>query len=55
MIKQREIDAGKEDGFSNPQIRVGANIGPVLLRTGAAARCIAAGQCAGRRLIPGRY
>lgn len=30
LIKQREIDAGKEDGFSNPQIRVGANIGPVL-------------------------
>jgi hypothetical protein len=30
VIKQREIDAGKDDGFSNPQIRVGANIGPVL-------------------------
>lgn len=30
LIKQREIDAGKEDGFSNPQIRVGANIAPVL-------------------------
>ena len=30
LIKQREIDAGKEDGFSNPQIRVGAGIGPVL-------------------------
>ncbi|MGH8858317.1 MAG: C13 family peptidase, partial [Polaromonas sp.] len=30
LIRQREIDAGKEDGFSNPQIRVGANIGPVL-------------------------
>ncbi|MGH8831372.1 MAG: C13 family peptidase [Polaromonas sp.] len=30
LIQQREIDAGKEDGFSNPQIRVGANIGPVL-------------------------
>lgn len=30
LIKQREIDAGKEDGFSNPQIRVGAKIGPVL-------------------------
>ncbi len=30
LIKQREIDAGKDDGFSNPQIRVGANIGPVL-------------------------
>ncbi|MEO8389964.1 MAG: C13 family peptidase [Polaromonas sp.] len=30
LIKQREIDAGKEDGFSNPQIRVGAGISPVL-------------------------
>jgi hypothetical protein len=30
VIRQREIDAGKEDGFSNPQIKVGANIGPVL-------------------------
>jgi hypothetical protein len=30
VIQQREIDAGKEDGFSNPQIRVGANISPVL-------------------------
>jgi hypothetical protein len=30
LIKQREIDAGKEDGFSNPQIRVGAGIAPVL-------------------------
>ncbi|MDO9359762.1 MAG: C13 family peptidase [Polaromonas sp.] len=30
IIQQREIDAGKDDGFSNPQIRVGAGIGPVL-------------------------
>lgn len=30
LIKQREIDAGKDDGFSNPQIRVGAAIAPVL-------------------------
>lgn len=30
IIKQREIDADKEDGFSNPQISVGANIRPVL-------------------------
>jgi len=30
VIKQREIDAGKEDGFSNPQIRVGEKIRPVL-------------------------
>ncbi|MEO8021888.1 C13 family peptidase [Polaromonas sp.] len=30
VIQQREIDAGKDDGFSNPQIRVGANISPVL-------------------------
>ena len=30
LIQQREIDAGKDDGFSNPQIKVGANISPVL-------------------------
>jgi hypothetical protein len=30
LIRQREIDAGKDDGFSNPQIRVGAGIAPVL-------------------------
>lgn len=30
VIQQREIDAGKDDGFSNPQISVGAQIGPVL-------------------------
>jgi hypothetical protein len=30
LIKQREIDAGKDDGFSNPQIQVGAGISPVL-------------------------
>jgi hypothetical protein len=29
-IKQREIDAGKDDGFSNPQISVGSGIRPVL-------------------------
>ena len=31
MIRQREIDAGKNDGFSNPQISVGAAIAPVLV------------------------
>ncbi len=30
LIRQREIDAGKDDGFSNPQIRVGERIKPVL-------------------------
>ena len=30
LIQQREVDAGKDDGFSNPQIKVGANIGSVL-------------------------
>jgi hypothetical protein len=30
LIKQREIDAGKNDGFSNPQISVGPAIRPVL-------------------------
>ena len=30
LIKQREIDAGKDDGFSNPQISVGSGIRPIL-------------------------
>jgi hypothetical protein len=30
VIKQREIDAGKDDGFSNPQIAVGEQDRPVL-------------------------
>ena len=30
LIKQREIDAGKDDGFSNPQISVGSGIRPLL-------------------------
>ncbi|MGB4114947.1 MAG: C13 family peptidase [Polaromonas sp.] len=30
LIKQREIDAGKDDGFSNPQISVGSSIRPLL-------------------------
>jgi len=30
LIRQREVEAGKADGFSNPQIRVGARIAPVL-------------------------
>jgi hypothetical protein len=30
VIKQREVEAGKPDGFSNPQISVGSQIGPVL-------------------------
>ena len=30
VIQQREIEAGKTDGFSNPQIRVGEKIKPVL-------------------------
>ncbi|SDD18048.1 Peptidase C13 family protein [Variovorax sp. CF079] len=32
VIRQREIDAGKDDGFSNPQIQVGEGIRPVLER-----------------------
>lgn len=32
VIRQREIEAGKEDGFSNPQIHVGEGIRPVLDR-----------------------
>jgi Peptidase C13 family len=30
IIKQREIDADKKDGFSNPQIRIGTQIRPLL-------------------------
>lgn len=30
LIRQREQDAGKSDGFSNPQISVGENIRPLL-------------------------
>lgn len=30
LIKQREIDSGKNDGFSNPQISVGSDIREVL-------------------------
>lgn len=30
LIRQREIDAGKPDGFSNPQIHVGRKIVPLL-------------------------
>ncbi|KQT13478.1 C13 family peptidase [Ramlibacter sp. Leaf400] len=30
VIRQREVEAGKPDGFSNPQIQVGAGIRPVL-------------------------
>ena len=30
IIKAREIEAGKADGFSNPQISVGAQTAPIL-------------------------
>ncbi|MEJ8849058.1 C13 family peptidase [Variovorax rhizosphaerae] len=30
VIQAREVEAGKDDGFSNPQIRVGERIRPVL-------------------------
>jgi hypothetical protein len=30
VIRQREVEAGKEDGFSNPQISVGEKIRPLL-------------------------
>ncbi len=32
VIKQREEQAGKDDGYSNPQIKVGIAIGPYLRR-----------------------
>lgn len=48
IIAQREIQAGKDDGFSNPQMRVGAEIDPVL---NALARRLAAEE--GPLLRPG--
>jgi hypothetical protein len=30
VIRQREVEAGKPDGFSNPQISVGERIRPFL-------------------------
>ena len=35
VIRQREVDAKKADGFSNPQIRVGAAIKPALAELAA--------------------
>lgn len=32
LIRQREIDAGKDDGYSNPQLALGAALRPVLQR-----------------------
>jgi hypothetical protein len=32
VIREREIEAGKADGFSNPQIKVGEKIRPILAR-----------------------
>ncbi len=32
VIDQREKEAGKDDGYSNPQIKVGSRIGPYLAR-----------------------
>ena len=52
VIAQREVEAGKEDGFSNPQIHVGAQIAPVLqaleqrLQTPQADQGVAAPQVA---------
>jgi hypothetical protein len=42
LIQQREVEAGKADGFSNPQIRVGERIRPVL--ADLAARLAGAGR-----------
>ena len=41
VIAQREIEAGKQDGFSNPQIHVGAQIAPVLQEVMSATRAMA--------------
>ena len=35
LIEQREIEAGKTDGYSNPQISVGTTIRPLLQRLAA--------------------
>ena len=49
LIARREVEAGKADGFSNPQIRVGAQIAPVLqaleqrLGAGAAGAAVSVG------------
>ena len=32
LIRQREVEAAKSDGFSKPQVRVGKEIAPVLQR-----------------------
>lgn len=50
VIRQREEEAGKPDGFSNPQIRAGAGIRPVLDRL--ARRLDAAVPPAGERRAP---
>ncbi|MES2899247.1 MAG: C13 family peptidase [Pseudomonadota bacterium] len=36
VIKKRELEAGKDDGYSNPQIKVGSRIGPYLKQLEAA-------------------
>ena len=44
LASKMEIDAGKDDGFSNPQISVGASVKPLLdaleARLGRAHRCL---------------
>jgi hypothetical protein len=35
VIAQREVEAGKSDGYSNPQISVGASMRPLLQRLAA--------------------
>ena len=52
VIKQREIDAGKQDGFSNPQISVGADIAPGAAGAGAAAGASAASPQPGASAAP---
>ena len=59
LIQQREVEAGKADGFSNPQIRVGEQIRPVLADLvtrleGAPARTTAEQQTGGSAALSGQ-
>jgi hypothetical protein len=55
VIAQREVEAGKQDGFSNPQIFVGPQIAPVLraLEQRLAAPAPAAGEAPVPATAPG--
>ncbi len=52
LIKQREIDAGKDDGFSNPQIKVGKQIATALQQLEQRLDALAARRVAAPALVP---